>query len=168
VKTERSEVEARLKDARPVWVVAPRTVSEPSVAVCAKRLVLDAVVEKSVVVVAFASRVLLLTVSSEPLFPIVVLPFWSMLKTDVVANAAVEDEILKRGVVPPAPPAIESFANGEVVPMPRFTPKFIFSLLAPKVSVRPVPAPSMIEFSWKTRLAPAPTSPMVTSEPLCA
>ena len=43
--------------ARPVCVVAPFTVSEPRLAVCANRFVDDAVVEKRLVEVAFASVV---------------------------------------------------------------------------------------------------------------
>src|SRR3989344_1349816 len=51
-----------------------------------------------------------------------------------------------------------------VVPMPTFTPKFILSLPEPKVSVRPLPCPRMVEFSSNIRFDAAPTSPMMTSE----
>lgn len=95
---------------RPVCVRAPRTESEPNDAFVEKRLVLDAVVEKRFVVVAFVSNVLLFTVRSEPLFPIVVFPFASMRKAVVVEKAAVDEETEKSGVVPPAAPATESLA----------------------------------------------------------
>ncbi len=45
-------------------------------------------------------------------------PFWLILNAVVVANPAVEVEIAKRSVEPPAEPARESLAYGEVVPMP--------------------------------------------------
>ena len=50
--TESWEVEARTNVARPVCVSVPLVVNEPNAAVCAKRFVLDAVVEKRFVVVA--------------------------------------------------------------------------------------------------------------------
>ncbi len=65
----------------------------------------------------------------------------------------------------PAAALTESVENGVVEPKPVFTAKLILSLLAPKVSVLPVPWPLMVEFSSKTRFAPAPTSPIVTSVP---
>ncbi len=43
-----------------------------------------------------------LMVSTEPLFPIVVLPFLSIAKTVVVAKAEVEEEMARRGAVLPA------------------------------------------------------------------
>src|ERR1700686_849053 len=46
-----SERKPLVKVARPVWVTVPFTVSEPNVAVCAKRFVELAVVEKKLVVV---------------------------------------------------------------------------------------------------------------------
>jgi len=46
------------------------------------------------------------------------LPFLSMVSTVVVAKSEVEVEIAKRFSVPPAAPAREKFAKGEVVPMP--------------------------------------------------
>ena len=43
------------------------------------------------------------------------LPFESMRNGVEVAKAAVEEEMAKRGVVPPAEPAMERRAKGEVV-----------------------------------------------------
>src|SRR3989338_1795755 len=51
-----------------------------------------------------------------------------------------------------------------VVPTPSFTAKFILSVPEPKVSVRPLPCPRMVEFSSNIRFDAAPTSPMMTSE----
>ena len=62
-------------------------------------------------------------------------------------------------------PTTDSVRHGVVVPMPSLTAKLIVSLFAPKVSVLPAPCPLMTEFSSKTRLEAAPTSPMTTSEP---
>ena len=45
-------------------------------------------------------------------------PPLSIVSAVVVANPAVEVEIANRFVVPPATPAMESFAKGLVVPMP--------------------------------------------------
>jgi len=58
-----------------------------------------------------------LMVRTEPILPIVVLPLASTLKTVVVA-LAVDVETVKSVVVLSEVPATESFANGEVVPMP--------------------------------------------------
>ena len=79
------------------------------------------------------------------LSPMVVRPSLSILKTVVVAKAAVELLTVKRALVPPGAPATDNLLQGEVVPMPRLVP----SKTKPAVSVKPV-APESV---WIIRLA---------------
>ena len=55
---------------------------------------------------------------ADPLLPIVVLPFWSIAKTVVVADA-VEVEIERSGIALAEVPAIERRAKGDDVPIPK-------------------------------------------------
>ena len=105
-----------------------------------------------------------MTVKTEPLFPIVVLPFWSIRKAVVVENPEVEDETVKRGVVAPAEPATESFAKADVVPIPTLPvgptmnselPLFCISRMLLVVTDADVPL----------TMSPALTTPLITRRP---
>ena len=78
------------------------------------------------------------TVKIEPLLPIVALPFWSMKKTVVVA-LAVDVETERSGVVARDPPARESIAYGEVVPIPTL-PALLIKRRALKICAVDFPA----------------------------
>lgn len=127
---------------RPVCVRAPRTLSEPSDAVCAKRLVELAVVEKRLVVVAFASVVLPVTprvpatarLPAESMVVVAVPPKYALSKTEsLVDDACVTRrrfvEVEKVKFVASCPSTVPS-------PMKRIEPVVPF-VTSPFISVEP-------------------------------
>src|SRR3989338_5098424 len=119
---EALEMKPLVNVARPVCVRVPRTESVPSDAVCAKRFVLDAVVEKSVVVVA---------------------PFCPMRNTDFEALFTAS----KRFPVP----HVVNLLYGVVVPMPTL-PAFVITICSVVPSPVPVQKPMFLYWVMILRL----------------